>query len=141
MSNIFIRTSEAEDWKKFLAEPEKQWKRGYSARAMAYCWTESDGLPKNINKVLSKLSGLQCLETLLVIPEHQVPLPGGTRPSQNDVWVLARTANDLISIAVEGKVSEPFGPTIGEWLLKASPGKKKRYRFLCAIYRISLEDL
>ena len=45
---------------------------------------------------------------------------------------MARTANDLISIAVEGKVSEPFGPTISEWLKDASDGKKERLSALCS---------
>lgn len=57
-------------------------------------------------------------------------MPGGKAASQNDVWVLARSAEDLISIAVEGKVSEPFGPTIGEWNPDASTGRQKRFNFL-----------
>ncbi|MFA7012304.1 MAG: hypothetical protein WC202_05045, partial [Desulfobacterales bacterium] len=48
------------------------------------------------------------------LPEHKVPLPGGSRSSQNDIWVLARSKGQLISIAVEGKVSETFGPTVQE---------------------------
>jgi Domain of unknown function (DUF6946) len=35
-----------------------------------------------------------------------VPLPGGVRPSQNDLFVLARGAKGAIAIMVEGKVSE-----------------------------------
>jgi hypothetical protein len=31
---------------------------------------------------------------------------------------------------VEGKVNEPFGPTLDEWQADASPGKDKRFRFL-----------
>jgi hypothetical protein len=69
-------------------------------------------------------------EMLLAIPEHQVPLPGGGRPSQNDLWVLARTPTGLVSMAVEGKVSEPFGPTVGEWLVNASEGKQRRLAYL-----------
>jgi hypothetical protein len=36
----------------------------------------------------------------------------------------------LVSIAVEGKVSESFGPVIDEWHT-GSPGKKRRLAFLC----------
>jgi hypothetical protein len=68
---------------------------------------------------------------LLAIPEHQVPLDGGVRPSQNDIWVLARSGNELVSIAVEGKVNEPFGPMMREW--GTSSGKQKRLRFLCEV--------
>jgi hypothetical protein len=72
------------------------------------------------------------LELLLAIPEHQVRLPGGGRASQTDLWVLAKDAAGLCSIAVEGKVAEPFGPTVGEWLHEASPGKLERLAFLQA---------
>lgn len=34
-------------------------------------------------------------------------------------------------MAVEGKVSESFGPTIGEWFENPSPGKHRRLEFLC----------
>jgi hypothetical protein len=41
MNNILIPASNPEDWKKFLADPEKHWKKGYSARTLAYCWQNS----------------------------------------------------------------------------------------------------
>jgi hypothetical protein len=37
----------------------------------------------------------------------------------------------LLACAVEGKVDEPFGPTIREWTVNASPGKRERLTFLC----------
>jgi hypothetical protein len=70
------------------------------------------------------------LEMLLALPEHQVALPGGGRPSQNDIWVLARSGDGLVSIAVEGKVAEAFGPTIADWSVDASAGKSARLAFL-----------
>lgn len=70
------------------------------------------------------------IQLLLAIPEHQVPLVGGSRPSQNDIWALARASTGLVSIAVEGKVSEPFGPTLSEWLAEGSKGKASRLAFL-----------
>ena len=76
------------------------------------------------------------LEPLVVIPEHKVPLPGGSRPSQNDIWILAKAHDDLVSIAVEGKVSEPFGPTMAEWLVNESKGKRKRLEFLKIYVRL-----
>lgn len=72
-------------------------------------------------------------ELLLAMPEHQVALPGGSRPSQNDIWVLAKSQGQLISIAVEGKVSETFGPTVQEWQAEPSPGKSKRLTYLLSL--------
>ena len=131
MSRVLIPASSAEEWKRFLAEPDKHWRRGYSARALAYCWQQADGIPPDVISVLSKADRLQRIQAIFVIPEHQVPLPGGVRPSQNDAWVLAQTPLGLVSMAVEGKVSEPFGPTVGEWDSESSQGKGKRLRYLC----------
>ena len=137
MAKILIPASNPEDWKVFLADPEKHWKRGYSARSLAYCWQESDGMPSEVQVVLNQIPILNPLKTIFAIPEHQVPLPGGSTKSQNDVWVLGEIDGGLVSIAVEGKVSEPFGPTVGEWYSEHSPGKEQRLRFLCGELGIS----
>jgi hypothetical protein len=130
MPKILIPAKHPEDWRQFLAEPEKQWKSGFSARSLAYCWQEADGIPEDVKKVLSQVPLLKKIKTIFAIPEHKVSLPGGSKSSQNDVWVLAETPNGLVSIAVEGKVSEPFGPTIEEWIKNKTPGKEKRLNFL-----------
>ncbi len=129
--HILIPASGPEDWKKFLADPEKQWKKGFSARTLAYCWHSADGIPKEIMFVLGRIPALAGLKPIFIIPEHKVPLPGGGVASQNDTWVLGESDTGLISITVEGKVSEPFGPTVGEWFRNPSPGKEKRLKFLC----------
>lgn len=119
-------------WRALLADPEKHWRAGYSARSLAYCWEAAQGLPREVAAALrtSEDAALREAELLLGVPEHQVPLPGGSRPSQTDLWCLARGAGELVSIAVEGKVSEPFGPTVDEWLVDASAGKRRRLSFL-----------
>ena len=131
MTQILVPAIDPEDWKQFLAHPDKQWKKGYSARSLAYCWHEADGIPKEVMAVLSQVPALKNLKSIFIIPEHKVPLPGGGAASQNDIWVLGETDTGLISITVEGKVSEPFGPTVGEWFRNPSPGKEKRLKFLC----------
>lgn len=133
MTLILIPARSPEQWKDLLAEPERQWKQGYSARTLAYCWSEAAGFPNSVRAVFDSSRALAGLEPLLVLPEHQVALPGGARPSQTDVWVLAHRSPELVSIAVEGKVSEPFGPTLAEWLQGASPGKRERLAFLCEL--------
>jgi hypothetical protein len=49
------------------------------------------------------------------------------------VWVLARSKNSLVSIAVEGKVEEPFDKSIAEWKADASRGKEIRLSYLVEI--------
>ena len=95
-------------------------------------------MPVDVKQVLEQEAQFKSLEALVAIPEHKVPLPGGTTQSQNDVWVLARTESTLISIAVEGKVSEPFGETVSKWGPDSTAGKRKRMDFLCRT--IGLED-
>jgi hypothetical protein len=130
---IYVPASGAEAWKPLLASPERHWRAGFSAYAMAHCWhaaEELDGLPGEIRELLEQSPELAALEPLLVIPEHKVALPGGRAASQNDVWLLARAARGLVSIAVEGKVSESPGETLGEWRKAMSDGKKERLGFL-----------
>lgn len=132
MNKIYISTQGPEDWRRLLADPDKQWRTGYSAKTLAYRWEEADGFPADVAQLFSQseIPVFQDIELLLAIPEYQVPLPGGRRPSQNDLFVLARGRDGLISMMVEGKVSEPFGPTVEEWLIEASPGKHERLEYL-----------
>lgn len=135
MSRIYIPTSSAEQWALFLAEPTKHWRQGYSARTLAYSWQEAGGFPSEVGSVLA--AAFPSAELLLALPEYKVPLPGGSRASQNDIWVLARSGGQLISIAVEGKVSEPFGPTVQEWQAESSPGKVERLSYLLSLLGLS----
>jgi hypothetical protein len=129
---IYLPSQGANDWRKLLADPEKQWRVGYSAYATAQCWENANGFPIEIAAMLG-----ENVELVLAIPEHVVPLPGGARGSQCDVFAVARTATGLVSVAVEGKVAEPFGPTIGEWLREDSPGKRKRLTHICGLLGLS----
>jgi hypothetical protein len=130
MPSIYIPSNSAEQWAQFLAEPSKHWRRGFSARTLAYSWQEANGFPTEVRSILQSEDQFKELELLIAVPEHQVSLPGGSRPSQNDIWCLAKTPANLVSIAVEGKVEEPFGPTLGEWLHEASVGKSSRLAYL-----------
>jgi hypothetical protein len=142
-------------WRALLADPAKQWKSGYSAKALAHCWQEADGFPPSVRAVFSTFGvPFADAELVLAIPEHRVVLPGGSRASQTDLFALARTGSDLISIAVEGKVSEEFDATVGDWLdLRAAeqarrgrPGEpsglaRRRLAFLCELLRLDEADI
>jgi len=130
MNHIYIPARSPDDWARLLADPVKHWRTGYSARTLACSWQSADGFPAEIQAAFSQNEHLSDIQLLLAIPEHKVPLAGGTRPSQNDIWALARAKPGLVSIAVEGKVSEPFGPTLSEWLAQGSKGKASRLAFL-----------
>jgi len=132
MKRIYIASTKPEDWQRLLAVPKGQWKSGFSAKALAYCWENADGFPKEIARLFaeSRIAAFQGIEALLILPEYKVQLPGHGKPSQNDVFVLAKAQGQLASIAVEAKVSEDFGPALENWCKEASDGKKCRLAFL-----------
>jgi hypothetical protein len=131
MTDILLPATSAEDWRKHLADPIKHWATGYSAKTLAYCWQEAGGFPHSVTTVFQKAGPpFADLEPLLILPEHKVPLPGGKAASQNDIWVLARTGSELVSVAVEGKVNEPFDKTVAEWFEHDSEGKNTRFTYL-----------
>lgn len=65
-------------------------------------------------------------ELLFAAPEWKTALPGGGRESQSDVFALFSIPGGLLTMTVEAKVDEPFGPTLGEWMEGASPEKHAR---------------
>ncbi|WP_171043018.1 DUF6946 family protein [Maritimibacter alexandrii] len=122
---ILRPTTSPEDWKAFLAQPDLHWKPGRSAMETAFAWEGAKGLPLEIAAMLPGA------KLLLAIPEYKVALPGGGADSQNDVFALVRDENGLIPVMVEAKRDESFGPTLGEWLVDASTGKKARLAAIC----------
>lgn len=132
MPRILSFTSGPSDWQALLADPDKHWRTGFSARTLAHCWEASPGFPPEVAVAFEQTADplLTNLTPLLAVPEFKVPLPGGRRASQNDIFVLARSSGGAVCIMVEGKVNEPFGPDLGEWRRDASSGKAERLRFL-----------
>jgi hypothetical protein len=134
VSKFYINATNPEDWQKGLADPAKQWKKGFSASTLAYCWQEAkNDFPRCVKKAFSNsgISTFENIELLFGLPEYKVPLPGGNRESQNDIYVVAKGNGDLITIMVEGKVSESFDKKVDEWLGKEhSLGKDERLGFL-----------
>lgn len=139
MPRILQFTKGPQDWQALLADPQKHWRVGYSARTLAHCWEEAQGLPPEVQLAFasSKDSLLADFPPLIAVPEFKVALPGGDRPSQNDLFVLGRSSAGPVSMMVEGKVSESFGPTLSEWQKDASPGKEERLSFLLRTVGVS----
>ena len=129
MNRIFyVPTNGTKSWQELLPDPEKHWQNGFSAKTLAHCWEDNEGFPKEFEFTFEK-SGLQP-KILLAIPEFNVDLDTPKRPSQNDIFVLAKDNEGLIVIMVEGKVKEPFDKTIQEWKKEESDGKKQRFDYL-----------
>jgi hypothetical protein len=145
---FYIQSSSPEDWRKLLAQPEKQWKDGYSAKELAEAWQNSSGFPECVKAVLIKsgIAGEDKIEFIQGLPEFKVALPGGNRASQTDLFVLAKLNGELVTIMIEGKHNEPFGPTIRSWTTQSpkSIGKEKRLDYLKSLLEIgptNVDDL
>ena len=133
MKRIFVPTQSGTDWQRLLGKPKLHWKMGRSAMSAAACWEEeTPNLPQDILRVLeqSNDAALVNLELLAAIPEWEVELPGGRRPSQTDVLAIVRNENSLAILGVEAKVDETFGPTIGERRADCSEGQVERIAYL-----------
>lgn len=130
MSRFYAPSTGPSSWQALLAEPERQWAVGYSARTLAHAWEAANGLPPEVASLVEPVWGRTDL--LIGLPEHKVPLPGGRRESQSDLFTLLRTDQGLAACTIEGKVDEPFGPTLDEWLVGSSAGKRERLAFLLA---------
>lgn len=133
MKRIFVPTVSGSDWQRLLGKPELHWKSGRSAMSAAACWEESEPkLPPEISAVLeaSGDKSLDSLELLVAIPEWEVDLPGGDRPSQTDVLAITRNEIGLVILGIEAKVDETFGPTLGEKRVDASAGQLERIAYL-----------
>ena len=133
MGRCFIPSNGPAAWRALLAQPDKHWKSGYSAKTLAHCWEADDQLPDELASLIKTNPRFKAEdpELLLAIPEWKVPLPGGRRDSQNDALALIGVGDELIVATVEGKVSESFGETIESWFANPSDGKKVRLRYLC----------
>lgn len=117
---IYVPSQGAEDWRLLLGDPEKHWRKGYSAFELARSWETAGGLPAEINRIFGSDA-----ELLIAIPEHQVRMPGKGYASQCDVFALVRQGAETIAMAVEGKVEESIGPTVGEWLKGDKTGNRR----------------
>ncbi|NRF92206.1 hypothetical protein HQN89_14435 [Paenibacillus frigoriresistens] len=129
MKTFYIATGNLDDWKKQMANPERQWRKGYSAYELANTWIQTNGFPDKVQKLFDD-SQFKTMTILFAFPEYQVHLNNQRAPSQNDLFILGKVNQDLVIIMVEGKVEEPFGETVKDWLNESSEGKRQRLAFL-----------
>ncbi len=130
---ILTPTSGVDSWKNLLADPEKHWREDFSAHSIAVSWENTAGIPEEIKRLFNSqhVTGFSNVELALAIPEYKVSLPGGTRPSQNDVFALLTSDEALSTMAVEGKAREDFDVTVDEWKQRTSEkGINERFSFL-----------
>jgi hypothetical protein len=135
MKRIYCPSKGPDDWKALLAEPEKQWRSGYSAMTTACCWESAEGLPPEIGRMFEALGANPQL--LLALVEHKVPLPGSALgDSQSDVFAFVRAGDKTFATTIEGKVDESFDRPLSEWRMNESQNKKDRLTSICQLLEL-----
>jgi hypothetical protein len=78
MLRFYLPAKEPDDWRRGLASPDKQWRPGYSAWALAHCWQTASELPSEVRRLFTEsgVSDFAQFEPLIGLVEHQVPVPG-----------------------------------------------------------------
>lgn len=126
-----------DDLKRHLRS-EGQYRAGYSAQSCAESWFTAKDLPVSIRTVLGQAPEWHGAVMLDAYLERAVDLEDGVRgASMTDAMAICRMAGGGLGVvAVEAKVREDFGPTVGQWLGDNPPHKRKRLDALCALLGI-----
>lgn len=126
-----------EEWRQLLADKETQWRDGYSAKSLAYAW--ASGVPIGLQRIMQNAMKND-FQPIFAFPEYVVPIPGGNRGSQNDIFLLGLSGAELIVTMVEGKVKESFDKTISEKVLELDKGfENERLQFLAKLLEFDLK--
>lgn len=144
MSNIFIKTKGVDSWRELLADKERQWEIGYSAKSLANAWESNEGFPKEIQEAFDASSDefIKNIKFLYGFPEYQVNMPSRGKASQNDLYVLATSQNKPLCIMVEGKVNEDFDLLVSKWICTASKGfQNERLQYLISLLGLQGKEI
>lgn len=127
-----------EDVVSHLAQGERHWRDGYSAKELAYAWATANGFPRSVRIVLDACPDYRGAELIDGFFEREVDLRSAGEPTHTDLMLVVAMRDQLAVIAVEGKVEEPFGEIVTEWLKKGGR-REPRLRGLCAALGIEMD--
>jgi hypothetical protein len=116
MSSFHIHIKDPREIIPRLGKGERHWKQGRSAYELSTKWMQAGGIPPAVKAVLQTVPEWRPVELLEGIFERETALPGRGRPSQTDLLAIVRLQAGNAVLAVEGKVDEPFGPLVDDWL-------------------------
>ena len=115
---------------------------GYSAAELIEAWDDCTSMPEPVAAALAGVPALAGSRIVFASPEHPVAIPGGRKASETDLFVLARAPDGaLLSMAVEGKAREAFGPLVSTWRKGASRGKVERLAAICGALNLPSSEI
>jgi hypothetical protein len=124
MQHFQIHIKNAEEIIPRLGKQERHWKVGRSAYELSMAWMKAKDVPPVVRAVLNQAAEWKDATFLEGIFERETALPGRGRPSQTDLLAILALQNGNAILGVEGKVNEPFGSLVNEWL--AGPEDENR---------------
>ncbi|GAA4019269.1 hypothetical protein GCM10022280_18840 [Sphingomonas swuensis] len=118
------------------------WRQGRSAKALADRWMQAEGFPTCVAAMLCQAPEYRNADLLDGWFERETDLLDEQgRPSQTDLLALITSDDGLATLAVEGKVDEPFGDSVSDWLGEGNSGKLRRLELLCERLGLSTEKV
>lgn len=123
MPSFQIAIKEAKEIIPRLGKKELHWEKGRSAYELSTFWMQAKGIPSSVRAVLDQADEWRDARLLEGIFERETELPGRGKPSQTDLLALVRLKDGNAILGIEGKVDEPFGELVEDWL-KGKPDEK-----------------
>ena len=138
MPNFQIAIERPEEIIPRLGKQELHWKKGRSAYELSSSWMAAGTFPATVKAVLAQADEWRDAELLEAIFERETPLGSAGRPSQTDLLAIVRLPTRNAILGIEGKVDEPFGSRVSEWLGDpVSTTRTARLTGLCATLEVA----
>lgn len=120
-----------------LGKQALHWKKGRSAYELSNAWMLAGEFPSKVRDALRQAPEWAEAKLLEAIFERETKLGSRGRPSQTDLLAIASLQDENAVLGIEGKVDEPFGPRVVEWLSNATDGNREaRLAGLCGTLEI-----
>jgi hypothetical protein len=105
------------------SRPKKtyQWRPGRSAMELGRCWLREGfpACPPELRELLDSSPLTQGLELHNGKPEFVTKLPERGEGRNHDLWVRGSASGAPITLCIEAKTDESFGPIVGEYVRDA----------------------
>lgn len=142
MTNFQIAIEKPEEIIPRLGKQELHWKKGRSAYELASSWMVAGSFPAVVRAVLDQAEEWRGAVLLEAIFERETELGTRGRPSQTDLLCVSALPGGNAILGIEGKVDEPFGPRVAEWLGDDSAGgRRARLGALCATLDVEPDSM
>jgi hypothetical protein len=142
MGSFHIPIEKPEEIIPRLGKQELHWKKNRSAFELSNAWMQANGLPPSVRNAIEQALEWRSAAFLEGIFERETALPGKGKSSQTDLLAILALKDGNAILSVEGKVDEPFGPLVDQWLAGAKDqNRSNRLAGLCATLGVDVRTV